>query len=195
MAWKGIVGERFSPEDFDEYVRKLVFKDWHPQFVVVHNTSVPTLAQRPQGFTPQHMRNLEDFYGSKGWSAGPHCFVDQNGVWVFTPLTTPGVHSPSWNAVSWGVETLGDYTTETFTDPVRCNLVSCLATLHSAMGLDSHTLKFHKEDPRTTHKDCPGDHVSKPKLIQAVHAQIVERQSVTRATAPAKLPGEPPGSP
>lgn len=146
MAWKGIVGRRFLPEEFERYVQGLDFGAWRPHFVVVHNTSAPTLAQRPEGFTHQHMLNLQEFYrDTQGWSAGPHCFVDQNGIWVFTPLTTPGVHSPSWNAVSWGVETLGEYMSEEFGDPIRRNLVSCLATLHGAMGLDSHTLRFHKE--------------------------------------------------
>jgi antitoxin (DNA-binding transcriptional repressor) of toxin-antitoxin stability system len=34
--------------------------------------------------------------------------------------------------------------------------VAALAVLHSAIGLDSHTLRFHREDPQTTHKGCPG---------------------------------------
>ena len=173
MAWKGIVGKRFAPDDFDKYVKGLNFSAWRPQFVVVHNTSVPTLAQRPTGFTEQHMKNLESFYrDQQHWSAGPHCFIDQNGIWVFTPLTTSGVHSPSWNSISWGVETLGDYQTEAFADPIHVNLVACLATLHTALGLDIHTLRFHKEDPRTTHRDCPGAHVNKEQLISDVHDAI-----------------------
>lgn len=174
MAWKGIVGARFSPDDFSGYVSHLAFSAWRPQFVVVHNTGSPTLAQRPNGFTNQHIQNLVSFYrDQQGWSAGPHCFVDQNGIWVFTPLTTPGVHSPSWNSISWGVETLGDYTKEVFEDPVRSNLIACLATLHIAVGLEIQTLHFHKEDPRTTHRDCPGDHIDKEKLKNDVHDLIV----------------------
>ena len=56
------------------------------------------------------------------------------------------------------------------------NLVACLATLHGALGLDSHTLRFHKEDPKTTHKDCPGDNIFPRRgLIQAVHEMIAGR--------------------
>ncbi|HEY3332683.1 MAG TPA: peptidoglycan recognition family protein [Capsulimonadaceae bacterium] len=173
MAWKGIVGQRFTPAQFESYVSKLSFTRWRPQFVVVHNTGAPTLAQRPHGLTNQHMQNLVSYYrDTMKWSAGPHIFVDQNGIWVFTPLTTPGVHSPSWNAVSWGVETLGDYAMEPFGDPVRSNLVACLATLHGAMGIDSHTLRFHREDPRTTHSSCPGRHMVKAELVDAVHEAI-----------------------
>jgi N-acetylmuramoyl-L-alanine amidase len=177
MAWKGIVGKRFFPGEFDEYVKHLSFSAWRPQFVVVHNTSVPRLAQRPNGFTEQHIQNLESFYrDQQKWSAGPHCFVDQNGIWVFTPLTVSGVHSPSWNSISWSVETLGDYTTERFADPVRANLVACLSTLHTAIGLDVHSLRFHKEDIRTTHHTCPGINMDKNTLIRDVHDQIATRE-------------------
>ena len=177
MAWKGIVGARSTPDGFDDYVRHLIFAAWRPQFVVVHNTGIPTLAQRPQGFTLQQIQGLVSYYRDEpGWSAGPHCFVDQNGIWVFTPLTTSGVHSPSWNAISWGVETLGDYTREAFTEPVRGHLVACLATLHMAAGLDIGTLHFHKEDPRTTHTSCPGPAVDKTRLIQDVHELMMTRE-------------------
>jgi hypothetical protein len=178
MAWKGIVGARFSSNDFDDYVRHLAFAAWRPQFVVVHNTAVPTLAQRPHGFTQEHMQNLVTFYrDQQHWSAGPHCFIDQNGIWVFTPLNTSGVHSPSWNAISWGIETLGDYMHEPFADPIDAQLVACLATLHMTAGLDVGSLRFHKEDPKTTHKDCPGVHMNKAQLIQDVHDLIVSRES------------------
>ncbi|MGA2412664.1 MAG: peptidoglycan recognition family protein [Candidatus Binataceae bacterium] len=178
MAWKGIVGQRFSPDDFDNYVRNLSFTAWRPRFVVVHNTGIPTLAQRPDGFTQQHIRNLEAFYrDTQKWSAGPHCFIDQNGIWVFTPLTVSGVHSPSWNSISWGVETLGDYMKDQFTDPIHANLAACLATLHASIGLDIHSLHFHKEDPKTTHRDCPGIHLNKDALINDVHSLIVTRES------------------
>lgn len=177
MAWKGIVGARFSPDEFTAYVSHLTFSAWRPQFVVVHNTSSPTLAQRPKGFTLEHMQNLVAFYrDQQGWSAGPHCFVDQNGIWAFTPLTTPGVHTPSWNSISWGIETLGEYMSEKFTDPIHSNLVACLATLHMAAGLDIGSLRFHKEDPRTTHRNCPGLDLNKDKLVKDVHDLIVSRQ-------------------
>jgi hypothetical protein len=45
------------------------------------------------------------------WSAGPHLFIADHLIWVFTALGTRGVHSPSWNAI-WWVELVGDYSTE-----------------------------------------------------------------------------------
>jgi hypothetical protein len=106
-TWKGIIGKKFTPNEFDDYVRELVFNDWKPKFVVLHNTSEPRLSQWHSIPGEQRMRNLEDYYrnpdpktAKKAWSAGPHAFVADDFIWVFTPLTTSGVHSPSWNAIS-----------------------------------------------------------------------------------------------
>src|SRR4051795_10224439 len=105
MTWKGIVGLSCTPEEFDSYCHALSWDKWRPSFVTLHNTSSPTLAQRPQGLTKQHILNLEGFYrDDMKWSAGPHLFVDDKQIWVFTPLTVSGVHSPCFNKVALGVE-------------------------------------------------------------------------------------------
>lgn len=173
MPWKGIVNRAFTAQQFADYVAGLNFSHWRPQFVVLHNTGAPTLAQW-HGPTPPQQRilNLEHFYrDTKGWSAGPHLFVADDLIWAFTPLTTSGVHSPSWNAISWGVEMAGDYSREDFDQgagaAVAANTVLALATLHTALSLDPQALKLHKKDPRTTH-DCPGHRVDKARMIARI---------------------------
>ena len=180
-AWKGIVNRSFTPNDFVTYVAGLQFGAWRPQFVVVHNTASPTLAQWHTAPGETRMRNLESFYRDKQqWSAGPHLFVADDLIWAFTPLTTSGVHSPSWNSIAWGMEMVGDYETEAFTSGpgarVRANAISALATLHGSAGLDPQTIRFHYEDPKTTHK-CPGKNVVKGELIAAVVDELHRRQS------------------
>jgi Glycosyl hydrolase 108/N-acetylmuramoyl-L-alanine amidase len=170
--WKGIVGRQFSPEEFKAYVAGLDFSGWQPKFIVLHNTGEPTLAQRPDGLTREHILGLQEYYrDEQGWSVGPHLFVDDHGIWVFTPLTVPGVHSPSWNRVAWGVEMLGDYDSEDFDSgrglAVRRNAVAAVAILSGVLGIDPATMRLHREDPETTHH-CPGDHVDKAAFIQAV---------------------------
>jgi hypothetical protein len=170
--WKGIVGKSFTPAAFAAYVAQQKFDQWRPQFVVLHNTASPKLAQWHSVPGEQRMKNLEDFYKNKqGWSAGPHLFVADDLIWVFTPLTVTGVHSPSWNNVAWGVEMVGDYNSEPFDAGVRDNAVAALATLHAAVALDPKTLRFHKEDPKTTH-DCPGKNVVKDDVITRVSAAL-----------------------
>jgi len=172
MTWKGIVGKGFTAADFQTYVAGLTFNLWRPSFVVLHNTAVPTFAQWHNVSGDTRMQNLQIFYrDTQQWSAGPHLFVADDLIWVFTPLTTPGVHSPSWNSVSWGVEMVGDYSVESMTPQLQANAVSALATLHGALGLDPAGLRLHREDPKTTHL-CPGNLVSKDLFINNVKAQL-----------------------
>jgi hypothetical protein len=173
-TWKGIVGKGFTPTDFERYVSSLQFGVWRPQFVVLHNTASPRLSQWHSVPGIQRMKNLEDFYkNNQQWSAGPHLFIADDLIWAFTPLTTSGVHSPSWNSISWGVEMVGDYNVEPFSPLVQNNAVAALTTLHTVLGLDPQTLRLHKEDPKTTH-DCPGKHVNKADMINRILSQITD---------------------
>lgn len=187
MTWSNIVGRKFSAAEFDAYVRTLKFDAWRPSFVVVHNTSEPTRAlyaqwqaRNPPVTMERWLQNLVGYYrDQQGWSGGPHLFVADDGIGVFTPLTGHGTHTPSWNSVSWGVETVGEFESESFDGPVRDNLISALVSLHSAAGLDpaNHKLgvrglHFHKEDVATTHRECPGRHMVKADLVAAVVAKL-----------------------
>lgn len=174
--WKGIIGIAFTPEEFKTYVEDRHWTGWRPTFIVLHNTGSPNLAQRPDGLTHQHILNLEGYYrDTQKWSAGPHLFVDDRQIWVFTPLTTQGVHSPSWNAISLGVEMLGDYSTDSFTDgrgqKVHQNAVAAIAILSAQLSIDPASMKLHKEDTKTKH-DCPGRNVNKPTFISEVKKYI-----------------------
>jgi len=92
--WKPIVGKSLKVDDFGDYIINLSFTDWRPQFIVLHNTSRPRLSQWHSTAGEQRMLNLQSYYrDEKKWSAGPHLFVADDLVWVFTPLTTAGIHS------------------------------------------------------------------------------------------------------
>ena len=178
-----IVGQFFrAGPELIAHIAGCDLSQWQPDFVVLHNTSAPTLSDRPAGFVRQHMVNLADYYSSLGWHAGPHWFVDDHGCWAFSPLSAPGVHSPSWNHLSWGVEQLGEFDSEAYSTGrgalVRDNAVFLLAALHHRIGADSATLRFHKQDPLTTHKDCPGGHCVQADVIQRVHDKIVQMRGV-----------------
>jgi hypothetical protein len=175
-AWKGIVDRGFTPAEFIEYVHAIHFTQWRPSFCVVHNTQIPTFASWHSIPGHQRMANLAAYYrDEKQWSGGPHLFVADDLIWAFTPLWLPGVHSPSWNNVSWGVETVGDYDREPLNGDVEQNLCSALATLHMALGLPLEQLRFHKEDLLTDHKTCPGHNLNKARLIELTAAKILKR--------------------
>lgn len=162
--WQGIIGSQFSAEGFDDYCRSLGHIGW-PSFLVVHNTAVPSLRDWHDVTGATRMRGLVRYYRDDlGWSAGPHLFVADDGIWIFTPLSTPGVHSPSWNAESWGVELVGDYNREPFNDEVRENALSAMASLHRLAGWTEPSIRFHRDDPETTHTTCPGRNVDRVQI-------------------------------
>ncbi len=176
MSWKGIVNKKFTAAEFPAYLDTLTWDNWQPEFIVLHNTASPNLAQRPNGLTEAHIQNFVTYYrDEKGWSGGPHLFCDDQGIWAFTPLTVPGVHSPSWNAVSIGIEMLGDYETESFTDgrglEVQQNAVAAMAAICKKLDISPDTIRMHHEDPKTTHA-CPGKNVVKEDVIAAVKAAM-----------------------
>jgi hypothetical protein len=145
-VWKGIVGRAFTADEFATHVSGLSFVSWRP-FVVLHNTAVPTFAQWHSVPGEQRMQNLQSYYrDTMKWSGGPHVFVAADLLSAFTPLTVPGVHSPSWNNVPWGVELVGDYSTEQIVPGLKANAISALATLHGVLGIDPSTLRLHRED-------------------------------------------------
>jgi hypothetical protein len=175
--WKGIIGQAFTPASFQDYVAGLSWEKWQPEFIVLHHTEDPSLASRPAGLTKQHILDLVSYYrdaqpGEKpAWSAGPHLFVDDDKIWVFTSLTEPGVHANSWNNRTLGIEMLGDYQRESFDTgrgaQVKALSVAAVAILSQALNLDPETMMFHRENGETPHH-CPGDNVNKAEFIRLV---------------------------
>lgn len=177
--WKGIIGLGFDIEAFRGYFSGVILGDWRPEFIVLHNTEVPSLARWHDYPGERRMKGLEQYYrdeaprahGLKGWSAGPHLFIADDLIWAFTPLNTPGVHSPSWNDLSWGFEMVGNYDKEPFGDDVKRNTLEALAIAHRFMSWTEPKIRFHREDPLTDHH-CPGNNVVKAEIEAGVQVLL-----------------------
>lgn len=178
-----IVARRFTHAEFKSYLDDLKITPW-AEFVVVHNTSAPDIHlfrddwMHRKGWTPeQWLRNLTSYYAGLGWNGTPHLFIPpiNDTILVLNSLLVHGTHTPSWNSISYGVETVGEFEREPFEDPTRANLVAALAALHEKLSLrpDGFSLgvrglHFHKEDKNTTHRTCPGRNMVKADLVAAV---------------------------
>lgn len=177
-----IVGKAVNPRTYLSSIKKMY---WSPTGITLHNTSVPDISDRPNGFTESHMRNLAGYYTGQGWKSGPSFFVDQNKIWAFSPIERRGTHSPSFNTKYIGVEMLGEYTSDSFDSgdgaKIRANAVLLMAELCIHFGFNPETdIKLHKEDKKTTHKTCPGKHVIKSEVISEVK-DMIEKLNGTEA--------------
>jgi len=171
-----LVGQVWDRGTFREYVSRLPALSWC-RAVCVHHTSSPNLAQRPQGWTIQHMRNLQDFYQRQlGWSAGPHLFTDEDQIFGVSSLYQRGVHAVSFNSYAIGIETLGDYDSE---DPLTGRGLECWKTSAAAVAIlldhlklpaNGETVLFHRDDPKTS-KTCPGGKVDKEWFLGLVRGE------------------------
>jgi hypothetical protein len=158
-------------------------KGWHPKFVVLHNTGVPTL-KTWQGWTPAKKAawggNLNRYYRSLGWHSGPHLFVTPTEIINTCDLERDGVHCSCWNRSSFGVEMTGDYDKEDFTrgdgKHVADNAAFAIAVLSSKLHLSVKPLltgysglHMHRMCVRD-HHHCPGDHVNYADFVEHVDA-------------------------
>lgn len=171
------VGKVWDPQGFKDF---LVGEDtsWASS-VTIHHTAFPHLEMRPKGFTIQHMRNLQSYYQNDlGWSAGPHLFTDDDEILGLSPLTSPGTHAKSFNRDSIGIEMLGDY--DHVDDPhsgrgadvLHTSILATAALLeHMELGATSDTIKFHRDDPKTS-KTCPGKKIDKDWFVGKVAAAM-----------------------
>jgi hypothetical protein len=147
---------------------------WKPQGVVLHNTWLPNLAMVEDYLagTNKHGKNsklkkisegqlIDNWwvsYKRMGWYSGPHLFIFPTGIWIASPLNDRGTHSPSFNRTRFGVEMIGEYDKELLPENIKNYTAEAIRALLDFIGVpvNATTLKFHGEDPRTSHKGCPG---------------------------------------
>lgn len=193
MAWTKIDGRILTIDEVRTEIAGTTWRDWRPSGGVLHNTASPSLG-RSQAFSIEHWRDMwEGFYrDTQHWSAGPHyfCFPGKK-VLCFTPITSRGVHSPSWNGTKFGVEMVADFDKEDDDAglglEVKMAAVAVFAALYAKLGLDPAGIKLHKEDPRTTHA-CPGRDIDKAEFIQLVQEYMGDAGEHPGGTVPPPAP-------
>lgn len=167
-----LVGKVWDAEAFEDYVKYLDLS-W-AKGITMHHTASPSLAQRPSGFTIQHIRNIQDYYQNKlGWSRGPHLFVDDDQIFGMSPLTEKSIHAVSFNSTHISVEVLGDYDSES---PTSGRGLACWQTAVEAVAiLQKHhpnlkEINGHSDDPKSS-KTCPGKKVD----LNTFRAQVAAK--------------------
>lgn len=176
MTFLEPVNKLFAPDEFHAYLKTVGPLRWWPSFCVLHAVAVPLTTWRLHPVTVR-VPNIWVGYRAAGWHGGPHVVVDETGICVGNPIDQPGVHSPSWNGISFGIEQAGLYQPgeDTYPDTIRDNAVAAIASLNLLVGAAPASLKYHYEDLRTTHQDCPC-----PRPDRAGHQIIPKSDMIAR---------------
>lgn len=179
---RGMIKRGFTPAQFLIYLRDEVapkMAAWRPRGAVLHNTGKmqwPGIVNGKTISPEQRLDNMSVDWQKRGFNGGPHLVIAPDGmIWAAWPLWKAGTHSPSWNQTFWGVETVGDFNSETPTEAMLSSIGVALAGMYAMIGQvpSDATFKLHKEDPGTTHKSCPGKNLgTKASWLKAINERL-----------------------
>lgn len=154
-----IINRKLSLKEFETYVSTYNFGLLKPNKLVVHHTWRPTKAQWKG---EKSMLGLESYYEKLGWRTGPHLFVAEDGIWLFSPMNTMGTHAGVGNANSIGIEIVGDYDAQKWEGETKKNAIGVIKVLSKHLDINNEMIKFHND---YSTKSCPGHAITKEWLF------------------------------
>ena len=175
-----IVNRCLDLHEFEDYIRDYNFGTEPANKLVIHHTWRPTKSEW-QGQTS--INGLRAYYENKGWSAGPHLFIAENGIWLFSPMRQDGIHASSLNHRSIGIEVVGDYDEEKWEGKTKYNALGVIKALMYRLSLQESDIQFHRD---VSPKSCPGWAISK----QWIFDELKSFQKKPRIPIPEPAEGE-----
>ncbi len=154
-----ILNRRLSLQEFKDYAAGYDFGPLPPDKIVLHHTWRPTKA----GWQGERtILGLKKYYEGKGWPAGPHLFVAEDGIWLFSPMRHNGIHAGALNARSVGIEVVGDYDAEVWSGNTKTFALGAVRILMDRLGISAANLFFHRD---VSSKTCPGRAITKEWVL------------------------------
>lgn len=132
------IGQALTGPEFVAYVATYNFGSVLPDQLVIHNSANPDASWAPLDSDPANNWDRDEaglteaqikakrkgqldaimryYRDTLGWEAGPHLFVDERWIWLFTPMYEIGVHAMEGNSYkdaagklhyTIGIETIG----------------------------------------------------------------------------------------
>jgi hypothetical protein len=155
-----IINRRLSLTEFREYVKRFNFGTKRPDKIVIHHTWRPT---KESWAGERTIQGLKNYYEGKGWPAGPHLFIAEDGIWLFSPMNKNGIHAGTLNPLSIGIEVVGDYDNEKWSGNTKKNTLGAIKALMEELGIGNTDLFFHRD---ASSKSCPGWAITKEWVIE-----------------------------
>jgi hypothetical protein len=198
------LGQGLTADEFTSYVADYDFGTIPPDYVVLHHTANPcTLhAQYPAGsawdaneggLTEAQIKArrfgklsaIKEWYRTNPsyfWDRGPHLFVDDRYVWLFTPMREIGIHAAQGNSYerdgrlhySIGIEVVGYYEEVQWPEPVQRMVGHVVAVLKRRLG--TFELRYQRfAGGVSSHRDynkprCPGAAITEDFYIGVLNA-------------------------
>ncbi|MDH5596469.1 MAG: N-acetylmuramoyl-L-alanine amidase [Candidatus Peregrinibacteria bacterium] len=159
-----IINRRLDLHEFQEYCANYDFGSTLPDKIVLHHTWRPT---KDRWGGEHSIRGLKKYYEGKGWPAGPHLFVADDGIWLFSPMNKDGVHAGKLNYHSIGIEVVGDYDKEVWSGQTKHNALGAIKILMDRLKISKSQIFFHSE---SSSKTCPGSAITKSWLFTELDA-------------------------
>ncbi len=180
-----IDGRVMSASEFVAYIEGLEMPEPLPTRFFLHHTWKPTRESWRGHSTILAMKRYyeqqlwRDAQGRlrEGWTEGPHLFVADDGIWLFSDIRFDGVGVYGHNYRTRHLEMVGDYDNELPSGATLRNTIVALGVLHEKLGLDIRNLCFHRD---YSSKSCPGWAVQKEWIIPHVERWIQEYRAARR---------------
>jgi len=174
-----------------------------------------SLTQKKDKRKPQLDAIMRYYRDSLAWTTGPHIFIDDLFVWLFTPFYYVGTHSNEGNSYhkngtlrySIGCEVIGCYDKVVWPKAIYDNVGYAAACLRAVLGFemkytpaaqdrpDIHDLQLSAHEDYTTGKSCPGTMITPNFYVQC--AQDGQRRYESATNDPLRqrtLTGPPPNN-
>ena len=187
-----IIGKKLSRKEFTDYVNKKDFGSIPPSKMVIHHTWKPT---KKEWNGSKSIEALKKYYEGLGWQAGPHIFVAEDGIWLFTDMYEVGIHAGTGNAqweangktwdgwgddfknnkliwYSIGIEVVGNYDAEKWSGETKTNALHVINVLRNKLNIKG--LDFHRN---YSTKSCPGASITKEWIEKELKEPTKEVES------------------
>ena len=158
-----IINRCLSVEDFRQYIKEYYFGSEPANKLVIHHTWKPTQATWGG---QKSIDGMKRYYEGKGWNAGPHLFIAEEGIWLFSPMRKDGIHTAGLNHRSIGIEVVGDYDNELWSGSIKTNALNAIDILMKALNLTTKDIYFHRD---VSSKTCPGLAITKEWLFSQLY--------------------------
>lgn len=208
-------GEAKTAEQFTEYVQEYNFGGIKPDYIVLHHTAIPGASYAPfpgkehwdanedgksdEQVMAQRKRkldNIKSYYAGLGWDRGPHLFVDDRYIWLFTPMYEVGYHAKEGNMIgddielpkhySIGIEVVGYYEHVQWPPQVEQLVRHAVTTLQKRLGTFELQLVYpngrKQGDPlkwggiashrNYNKKECPGAAITEQYYMGVLRSEL-----------------------